>query len=387
MTSVINEVEQAVIDRYSKGAKSTVAELCCAVDYDPECLAVIPDEIIRRDYGCGDPSRHLRRGETVLDLGSGGGKICYIASQIVGPEGRVIGVDMNQDMLNLARDYQAEVAERVGWDNVEFRRARIQDLKLDLDALGEWLADRPVRTPDDLVTLEAEQSRMRREQPLVADQSVDVVVSNCVLNLVEGGQKPLLFAEIFRVLKRGGRAVISDIVSDEPVPDHLKSDPELWSGCISGAMTEQGFIEAFERAGFYGVEILDRTEQPWRTVEGIEFRSVTLRAYRGKEGPCIETNKALIYRGPWREVADDDGHLFRRGERAAVCEKTFAILTGEPYAGEFDAVLPLTPIDPAHQRPFDCTRTSPRDPRESKGQEYDATTEAAGPACSDDSCC
>ncbi len=387
MTSVLQEVEQAVKDRYSKGAKATVAELCCAVDYDPQYLAAIPEEIIRRDYGCGDPSRHLRRGETVLDLGSGGGKICYIASQIVGPEGRVIGVDMNQDMLGLARDYQAEVAGRVGWSNVEFRRGRIQDLKLDIDALGEWLVHHPVRTPDDLATLEAEQDRLRREQPLVPDQSVDVVVSNCVLNLVEGRQKPLLFEEIFRVLKRGGRAVISDIVADEPVPDHLRSDPELWSGCISGAMTEQGFIEAFERAGFYGVEILGRDERPWRTVEGIEFRSMTIRAYRGKEGPCIETNKALVYRGPWKEVADDDGHLFRRGERAAVCEKTFAILTGEPYVEEFEPVLPLTPVDPAHQRPFDCTRPTPRHPRESKGQEHDVTTEAAGPACSDDSCC
>ncbi|MFQ5703938.1 MAG: methyltransferase domain-containing protein [Gemmatimonadales bacterium] len=387
MTSVSHEVERTVLERYSQGAKARVAELCCPVDYDPHYLEVIPEEVIRRDYGCGDPSRHVRAGETVLDLGSGSGKICYIASQIVGPEGHVIGVDMNQDMLNLARDYQAEVTGRIGWNNVEFRRARIQDLELDLDAVGEWLADHPVHTPDDLVSLEAEQDRLRREQPLVADQSVDVVVSNCVLNLVEEEEKSRLFAALFRVLKRGGRAVISDIVSDEPVPQHLKADPELWSDCVSGAMTEQGFLAAFEQAGFYGVEILSRSERPWRTLEGIEFRSVTVRAYRGKEGPCVETNKALIYKGPWKEVVDDDAHVFRRGERAAVCEKTFRIMTGEPYAGSFEPVLPLVPVDPDQQRPFDCSRTQPRSPRESKGLDYDITTEASAPTCSDDSCC
>lgn len=175
--------------------------------------------------GCGDPTRYVRAGETVLDLGSGSGKACYIASQKVGPEGRVIGVDMNPEMLALSRKYLKEVGDRVGWHNVEFRRGRIQDLRTDLDRLDAWLRENPVRSADDLAAFEAFRAEQREREPLVASDSVDVVVSNCVLNLVAEEEKRQLFAEIFRVLKRGGRAVISDIVSDEPVPAHLKATP------------------------------------------------------------------------------------------------------------------------------------------------------------------
>src|SRR6056297_999496 len=122
--------ESAVYQRYASAAQAVEPELCCPVDYRAEYLAAIPDEVIQRDYGCGDPSRFVREGEDVLDLGSGGGKICFIASQIVGPSGSVIGVDQNDDMLRLARDSQAEVAGRIGYDNVRFFKGRIQDLQI-----------------------------------------------------------------------------------------------------------------------------------------------------------------------------------------------------------------------------------------------------------------
>ena len=96
-------VEQSVVDRYGAGAQAVEAALCCPVDYDPRFLTAIPQEVLDRDYGCGDPSTNLLEGETVLDLGSGGGKICFIASQVVGATGRVIGVDMTDEMLDLAR--------------------------------------------------------------------------------------------------------------------------------------------------------------------------------------------------------------------------------------------------------------------------------------------
>ena len=277
-------VERAVADRYSKGAVTREDALCCPTEYDPRHLEAIPSEVLVKDYGCGDPSRYIREGETVLDLGSGAGKICFIASQIVGPRGRVIGVDMNTEMLALARRYQQEVGERIGWHNVEFRRARIQDLALDLDVLDAWLGRHPVDDASGLHAAESEQDRLRREAPMIEAGSVDVIVSNCVLNLVSEEQKSLLFPEMFRVLRRGSRAVIADMVSDKPVPDHLRADPELWSGCISGAMTEAGMLGACEAAGFYGIRVLTRNERPWRTVEGIEFRSVTVEAWKGPKG-------------------------------------------------------------------------------------------------------
>jgi len=239
------DVEQAVRERYSEAARRKVERLCCAVTCDPALLDVIPDEILERDYGCGDPTRHLRRGETVLDLGSGGGKACYIAAQVVGREGRVIGIDMNDEMLALAEKHREGIARRIGFDNVSFHKGRIQDLG-----------------------------------PMLADASVDVVVSNCVLNLVRPEDRPRLFSEVHRVLRDGGRAVIADIVGSADVPPEMRADPELWSGCISGAFREDRFVEAFKKAGFGEVVPLERDEKPWRVIDGIEFRSVTVEAVK-----------------------------------------------------------------------------------------------------------
>ena len=278
--SAIN-AETAVRERYAAGAKTAEAKLCCPVEYEPGYLKVIPQEVIDRDYGCGDPSRYLREGETVLDLGSGSGKICFIAAQIVGSKGKVIGIDMTDEMLEVARRNAPIVAERLGYANFDFRKGRIQDLALDLEKLDEELKARPITDAASFLRADELAQELRVKHPLVASDSVDVVVSNCVLNLVEPKSKRQLFEEIFRVLKKGGRAVISDIASDEEVPEHLQNDPELWSGCISGALTEEGFLQAFSDAGFYGIQILKRDEKPWQTVEGIEFRSVTVEAFKG----------------------------------------------------------------------------------------------------------
>lgn len=383
----VAEVESIVKERYREGAERQVAALCCPVDYDPRYLEAIPREVLERDYGCGDPSKHLRAGETVLDLGSGTGKICFIASQVVGPTGKVIGVDMTPEMLAVARDAAPVVAGRIGYSNVEFRRGRIQDLALDLDLLESHIAARPVVDVEALFALQERAARLRVEEPLVADGSVDVVVSNCVLNLVAADDKKKLFAEIFRVLRKGGRAVISDIVSDEPVPVELQRDPELWSGCISGALTEDGFLAAFEEAGFYGLRIVDRPAEPWQTVHGIEFRSLTIEAFKGKQGECWEHNQAVVYKGPWKEVLDDDGHRMERGKRYAVCAKTFEIYRREPYAEHFAFVEPRVQVEPAEAKPFDCSRTTLRHPRESKGLDYDLTTDATACCAPGGDCC
>lgn len=359
------DVEIAVAQRYSAGAQEVQPALCCPVDYDQRFLAAIPEEILERDYGCGDPSRYLVEGDTVLDLGCGAGKICFIASQVVGAAGRVIGVDLNDDMLALARGAAPVVAQRIGHRNVEFRKGRIQDLAVDLDALDGWLASHPVTDVSTLATLEAEQRRLRAEQPLVADGSVDAVVSNCVLNLVATEHKEQLFAETFRVLRRGGRAVISDIVSAVEVPDHLRADPELWSGCISGAYQEEAFLAAFERAGFYGVHLVKRDSTPWRVVDGIEFRSVTVIAYKGKQGECRDHGQAVIYCGPFKTVLDDDEHVFPRGVPTAVCAKSFEIYSRQPYAGAFQLLEPAVAVGPATAPLFDCApQTAPPTPTE-----------------------
>ncbi len=382
------DVERAVGERYSAAASAAEPTLCCAVPYNQDYLKIVPEEIIERDYGCGDPTPYVRPGDTVLDLGSGGGKVCYIAAQIVGPEGRIIGVDCNKEMLSLARRYRATVAERLGFANVDFRCGMIQDLRLDLDKLSEELACHPVCNQQDWMRFRAVEERLRDEQPLVRDSSIDCVVSNCVLNLVRPDDRRQLFSEVCRVLKRGGRAVICDIVSDEDVPKHLQKDPQLWSGCISGAYREDLLLKAFEEAGFHGIRISKRQEEPWRTVEGIEFRSLTIQAFKGKQGPCLERSQALAYRGPFKKVEDDDGHVFYRGERTAVCDKTFHLLQREPYTGMFEPIDPREEIPLDRAAEFDCRRSARRHPHESKGLDYDLTTEAQEPCCGpDESCC
>ena len=381
--------ERSVRERYAKAAQAPEAALCCPTSYDPALLKILPDEIVAKDYGCGDPSQYVQAGETVVDLGSGAGKICYILSQKVGAQGRVIGVDVNDDMLALARKYQREMADKIGYGNVAFKKARIQDTALDLDALGEWIVRHPVTDLAGLSALEEEQARLRQAAPAVAAGSVDVIVSNCVLNLVKPEDKAPLFDDMFRMLRRGGRCVISDIVCDEEPTDAIKNDPELWSGCIAGAFGEAEFLRRFEQAGFYGIEVLERENAPWRVVDGIEFRSLTVRAFKGKQGPCLERNQAVVYKGPFSSVRDDDGHEYLRGERMAVCDKTYHLLTSAsgPYAGLFDGVEPRVEVPLAEAGPFPCDGSQIRDPRVSKGADYRATSAVQDGDCGDSSCC
>ena len=382
------DIEDAVRSRYGAASQTKEDALCCPVEYDPQYLRVLPAEIIERDYGCGDPSAFVNEGETVLDLGSGGGKICYIASQIVGAAGTVIGVDTNSEMLSLANKYRAGMAQKIGYGNVEFRYGKIQDLKLNLSLVDEYLAGNPIKTADDFFAYEAFVTKAKAEKPLVADDSIDVILSNCVLNLVKPEFKEQMFAEMFRVLRRGGRVAVADIVADEDVPEHLQNNAELWSGCISGAFREDLFIEAFERAGFYGIEIVKRDANPWRVVEGIEFRSITVVAYKGKQGVCLERNQAIIYRGPWKKVIDDDGHILERGTRIAVCDKTFQIYNREPYASDIIAIEPLENINLEDAKEFDCRRTAKRHARETKGLEYNLTDLSGAECCAPgEDCC
>jgi len=360
------DVRGGVQERYGAGAQAVEAALCCPVDYDPQYLKIIPQEVLDRDYGCGDPSRYVREGDVVLDLGSGGGKICFIASQIVGPEGRVIGVDMTDEMLDLANANAPVIAEKVGYANVEFRRGHIEDLRLDLDKLNAWLAANPVKTVADVEAMQAEVLRLSTELPMIEDNSVDVIVSNCVLNLVSDTKKKQLFAEMFRVLKVGGRVAVSDIISDEDSPEALKNDERLWSGCISGALTEMGFIEALEEAGFHGITVDKFELEPWQIVDGIEYRSATYLAYKGKQGECLETNKAVIYKGPFSYVKDDDGHVFERGVRSAVCEKTYNLMMTEPYTDMFVAIDPAVEVTERIEWPSEDCGVRVRTPAETK---------------------
>ncbi len=219
------EIESAVRERYGAASQEKEDALCCPVEYDPQFLKILPAEIIERDYGCGDPSKFVKTGETVLDLGSGGGKICYIASQIVGESGKVIGVDTNTEMIALANKYRGEMAAKIGYANTEFRYGKIQDLKLDLSLVDEFLQTNPIKTADDFFAYESFVTKSKAENPLIADDSIDVILSNCVLNLVKPEFKEQMFAEMFRVLKKADEWRFQTLFPMKIYPNTYKTIP------------------------------------------------------------------------------------------------------------------------------------------------------------------
>jgi radical SAM protein with 4Fe4S-binding SPASM domain len=297
---VADRSREAVREFYGHVAEQPQAELCCPVRPDAEDLAHIPPEVVERFYGCGSPvsAAAPQTGETLVDLGSGAGIDCFIASRRVGREGRVVGVDMTDQMLSVARECQPRVAAALGYSNVEFRRGLLERIPLD-------------------------------------DGAADIVTSNCVINL--SPDKPAVFRGIWRVLKDHGRAVLADIVADKEVPPALRADGQLWGECISGALSEEGFLSAFERSGFYGVTILKKTF--WREVEGTRFHSVTVRGFKfEKKAGCRYIGQWATYLGPMKATVDEEGHFFPRGVPVEVCTDTAAKLRAAPYAGSFAVV-------------------------------------------------
>jgi len=294
---VADRSRATVREFYGQAAEEPQAELCCPVRPDPEDLAHIPEEVVARFYGCGSPvsAAAPQAGETLIDLGSGAGIDCFIASRRVGRDGRIFGVDMTDQMLAVARECQAKVVEALGYDNVEFRRGLLERIPLD-------------------------------------DGAADIVTSNCVINL--SPDKPAVFREIWRVLKDHGRAVLADIVADTEVPPAMRADGHLWGECISGALSEDAFLAALERAGFYGVTILKKTF--WREVEGARFFSVTVRGFKfEKKAGCRYVGQWATYLGPMKATVDEEGHFFPRGVPVEVCTDTAAKLSAAPYAGSF----------------------------------------------------
>ncbi|MBI3088165.1 MAG: methyltransferase domain-containing protein, partial [Candidatus Omnitrophica bacterium] len=234
----------------------------------------------------------------------GAGIDCFIAAKHVGPSGKVIGIDMTDRMLEVAAQAKPQVAAKLGYDVVEFRNGYL-------------------------------------EQVPVEDKSVDVVISNCVINL--SPDKRAVFREMWRMLKDHGRMCVADIVSERPVPAHLKVNPQLWGECTVGALTEEEFLAYAEQAGFYGVEILKKAF--YKTIEGYHFYSVTVRGYKfEKKASCRYVGQTAIYHGPFKAVMDEEGHLFPRDVAIEVCTDTAAKLSAPPYQALFTVTQPTQQI-------------------------------------------
>ena len=334
------DVKNAVLHGYSErialadgSMGSEAVHVCRTNAYDSKLLSKVPQEIIDRDYGCGNPSKYAKAGDVVLDLGSGSGKICYILAQIVGASGQVIGVDMNRDMLDLSRRHQGTFAESVGYDNLRFIWGSIDDLASDLETVEDSVTGRQIDSPNDYASLQDRPKDIRDSQPIIADNSVDLVVSNCVINLVDTDSKGQVLDEIFRVLHPGGRIALSDNVSNISVPDKLKNDAELWVGCYSGVYQEQDFYQALCNVGFVGLVVEGRAGVPEMTIGDVTFQSVTVTAIKPLVADDATDGAQVLYKGPWAEVIDDGGTQLKRGEATLVSAEVAQQLRHSVYAG------------------------------------------------------
>ncbi|HRV93072.1 MAG TPA: arsenite methyltransferase [Anaerolineae bacterium] len=197
--------------------------------YGQTDIADLPDTVTGISLGCGNPMAiaNLKSGETVLDLGSGGGIDCFLAAKTVGPTGYVIGVDMTDSMLSVANSNKT----KLGLTNVEFRKGEIEDLPVDND-------------------------------------SIDVIISNCVINL--SPDKDAVFREAFRVLKPGGRFTVSDMVTEGEFPEQLRQNVNAWAGCITGALDQSVYLGKLQAAGFTDIEVESRKSYGLENLDSLD---------------------------------------------------------------------------------------------------------------------
>lgn len=328
-------ISESVKNYYGKVLQSTKdlkTTACCTTEVIPDhiksILAEIEDEVISRFYGCGSPLPEALDGKVVLDLGCGTGRDVFLASKLVGPEGYVIGVDMTDEQLDVAKRNVSKQMKRFGYDkpNVDFRKGYIEDL----------------------------------QSLRIEDNSIDVVISNCVINL--SPDKRSVYSEIFRVLKPGGELYFSDVFADRRVPGELMDDPILYGECLSGAL----YIEDFRRM------LCDLGCPDYRVVTGhdidiedpeiekkvgmINFRSLTIRAFKidSLEDVCEDYGQVATYLGTMPEAPHrfvlDDHHTFHTGKPMLVCGNSADMVQDTRFGEHFRVVGDRS----VHYGLFDC---------------------------------
>ena len=318
-----NSILENVKNYYGKQLKSRAdlmsSSCCCAGKPPAEIIDILPmiaDEIQDKFYGCGSPLPPLLEGTTVLDLGCGTGRDVYIASMLVGESGRVVGVDMTSEQIETAMKYQDAQRKRFGFkaSNVTFHQGYIEDLK----SIG------------------------------IQDQSIDVVISNCVINLSPA--KEQVFKEIYRVLKNGGELFFSDVFSDRRIPESLSTDPVLVGECLGGTLYTEDFRRMMARCGWTDFRYtnirnmnLDNSEIE-KKLGFAKFSSRTVRAFKlsDLEDICEDYGQIAYYAGmvPGHpHFFDlDDHHRFFTGKPTLVCGNTASMLANTRYSNAFKVI-------------------------------------------------
>jgi len=319
---------------YSKilSSQKDLKTTACCVDenlprYIKDILPKIEGEILDKFYGCGSPIPHDLKGRIILDLGCGTGRDVYIASALAGENGKVIGVDMTTEQLDIAKAHVNTQMKAFGYarPNVEF-----------IQGFNEELIEIP-------------------------GESVDVVISNCVINLSPDKEK--VFSEIFRVLKPGGEFYFSDVFSDRRIPEHLRNDPVLYGECLSGAIYLEDLRRLFLETGCKDYRVftsrqIDISAREIKAKLGLtKFYSITVRAFKLNtlEDKCEDYGQTATYLGTIENAPNhyilDDHHLFEKNKPELVCGNTAAMLSDTRFGRHFK----ITGDREVHYGLFDCT--------------------------------
>jgi ubiquinone/menaquinone biosynthesis C-methylase UbiE len=328
---------RAQVQRYYgevlQGSADLQTSACCAAGAPPprvaRALARVHEEVQARFYGCGFPFPDLLEGRVVLDLGCGAGRDVYVLAQLVGPTGRVIGLDMTPAQLEVARRHLEHHVALFGYAeaNVRFEQGLIEDLSF------------------------------------LEDESVDVIVSNCVINL--SPRKDLVLAEAFRVLRQGGELYLSDVHCDRRLPASVAQDPLLYGECLGGALYDFDFEQLCRAVGFRDPRVVSRSpialqrEELRQKVGTARFSSVTHRLLKltGLEARCEDYGQLAIYRRPIEGSEAlwwlDDHHAFELGRPERVCGNTAAMLQDTRYGQCFDVLGDRS----THYGPYPCGPT------------------------------
>lgn len=317
-TTLVHDEVQAYYGKELQQSSDLKTNACCTLTAPPKhilnALRNVHDEVQMKYYGCGLTIPDHVKGLRVLDLGSGSGRDCYIAAQLVGESGYVVGVDMTDEQLDVANKHLEYHREKFGYakSNVSFVKGNIERL----DELG------------------------------FEPESFDLIISNCVINLATDKQKVL--DDAYRLLKPGGEMYFSDVYSDRRFPEELKQNKVLWGECISGALYWNDFLNYAKRAGFTDPRV---TEDKPITVDNAELEellgeikvySVTYRLFKidGLESDCEDYGQAVVYKGTIDECKHafdlDDHHHFPKGKWMTVCGNTFKMLHDTRYKDAFD---------------------------------------------------
>ena len=314
-------MKDSVKEYYGKvlqGSHDLQTNACCTdteiPDFLKQAMANIHDEVSARYYGCGLVAPQLLEGMRILDLGSGSGRDCYLLAQLVGEEGFVLGVDMTDEQLDVANRHLEWHREKFGFErsNVEFRKGYIERL----DELN------------------------------LPDNSFDIIISNCVINL--SPDKEAVLSEAYRLLKPGGELYFSDVYADRRVAAELVDDPLLYGECLSGALYWNDFHNLAKQTGFMDPRLvedriltIDNREIEAR-IGHITFYSATYRLFKitGLEPACEDYGQAVVYRGTLEHhqqvFALDNHHIIETGRMFPVCGNTYRMLNESRFAEHFE---------------------------------------------------